>query len=184
MSARIIYLHGLGSSGQSSTAIQLADAGLNISAPDYAPHNYQQSISQLKELIEQEAPQLIAGTSMGGYYALKMAELTGLPCIAINACYQPDVSLRKYLQTPAEDFANGGQINITQNMLSAFRPLSAAVQPSSIIIGLQDDSIPPAYQRTFCRQMNWQWLEKDWGHRVGDAKWLAEHIKEVLDKES
>ncbi|WP_261843842.1 YqiA/YcfP family alpha/beta fold hydrolase [Aliamphritea ceti] len=178
--SKVIYLHGLGSSGQASTAVSLRKAGLNIVAPDYAPQQYQDSIRQLLQLISQQQPALLVGTSMGGYYALKLTELTGLPCLAINACYEPALSLSKYLQQPAEDYANGGLIYFTPPMLHAFTPLSPAVKPKGIIIGKRDESIPAEYQQAFCQQMGWNWQLKDWGHRVEDSQWLAEEIKRLL----
>ena len=84
---------------------------MDITARDYAPQNYTASISLLTELIKEQQPALLAGTSMGGYYALKLAELTGIPCLAVNACFEPALSLSKYLQQPAEDYANGGFIS-------------------------------------------------------------------------
>ncbi|MBN3563830.1 YqiA/YcfP family alpha/beta fold hydrolase [Aliamphritea spongicola] len=177
---KVIYLHGLGSSGQASTALALRDAGLDITAPDYAPQDYTASISLLTELITEQQPALLAGTSMGGYYALKLAELTGIPCLAVNACFEPALSLSKYLQQPAEDYASGGLIHFTPPMLHAFPPLSAAVQPASIIIGRRDESIPADYQQAFCEQMGWHYQFQDWGHRVEDGHWLASEIRRVM----
>ncbi len=176
----VIYLHGLGSSGQASTAISLQKAGLNIIAPDYAPQDYQGSISELTQIIAEQQPALLAGTSMGGYYALKLAELTGLPCLAVNACFEPALSLSKYLQQPAEDYAHGGFIHFEPSMLHAFTPLCASVQPAGIIIGRRDESIPADYQQAFCEQMGWTFQLRDWGHRVEDSPWLAEKIRRIL----
>ncbi len=133
--SNVIYLHGLGSSGQASTALSLRKSGLDIFAPDYSPQHYQDSITRLQQLISQQQPALLVGTSMGGYYALKLTELTGLPCLAINACFEPALSLSKYLQQPAEDYANGGVIQFSPPMLHAFTPLSSTVKPQGIIIG-------------------------------------------------
>ena len=177
----IFYLHGLGSSGKASTAVGLQQAGLNVTAPDYAPQHYQQSIEQLLELINAQPPELLVGTSMGGYYVLKLSELTGIPCLAVNACFEPALSLSKYLEQPAEDFANGGLIQFTPEMLNQFEPLNPAVKPSGLIIGERDESIPADYQQAFCTQMGWNRELKDWGHRVEDCPWLAEEIKRVLN---
>ncbi|WP_271273166.1 YqiA/YcfP family alpha/beta fold hydrolase [Aliamphritea hakodatensis] len=177
---KVFYLHGLGSGGQASTALALRNAGLNITAPDYAPQDYTASIALLTQLITKQQPALLAGTSMGGYYALKLAELTGIPCLAVNACFEPALSLSKYLQQPAEDYANGGVIHFTPAMLNAFTPLNSAVRPAGIVIGRRDESIPADYQQAFCEQMGWHYQFQDWGHRVEDAQWLATEIRKAL----
>ncbi len=49
---KILYLHGLGSSGQSSTVQGLQAAGLEVVAPDYKPQHFTESLQQLAAQVE------------------------------------------------------------------------------------------------------------------------------------
>lgn len=177
---RLIYLHGLGSNGQSSTASALRESGMSVSSPDYAPQHYVQSMEQLRSLVLEDAPELLVGTSMGGYYALRLAEELGRPAVAINACFEPGRLLRNFLDAPAMDYTTGEPIPFTQEMLDAFASLNPGRIRAQIVIGRNDDVIPPDYQRRYCERVGWPWHETDWGHRVDDPEELATIITTYL----
>jgi len=182
-SENILYLHGLGSNGASSTAAALRTAGLRVLSPDYSPQNYTASIAWLQDYVDLKGISLLVGTSMGGYYALKLSELTGLRAVAVNACFEPARLLAEYLSNPAPDYDSGGTIVFTQDLLDAFEPLHSENIPAPvIIIGEQDDTIPAAWQKDFCKKQDWPWLMTGWGHRVGDAKRLADVIRSHLTR--
>lgn len=180
---QIIYLHGLGSNGQSSTSRGLTELGFTVISPDYRPQFFSESIKQLSELVENNHPSLIAGTSMGGYYALKLFERFTLPTIAINPCFDPATLLKKYLEQPAHDYVTDTPIPFNHAMLDAFKPISSTNGPQpdalEIVIGMNDDVIPAALQQQFCKQQGWNWSEVDWGHRVDDVGLLGEMINQV-----
>ena len=180
---KIIYLHGLGSNGQSSTACGLSELGFDVISPDYRPQFFSESLEQLIQLVEHSQPTLIAGTSMGGYYALKLFELFALPTIAINPCFDPATLLQKYLEQPAHDFITDAPIPFDQAMLDAFESIASThgQQPDDleIVIGMNDDVIPAKLQQRFCKQQGWNWSEVDWGHRVDDVGLLGEMINSL-----
>ncbi|PCJ33073.1 MAG: hypothetical protein COA90_01210 [Gammaproteobacteria bacterium] len=176
---KLLYLHGLGSSGQSSTALGLMEAGFDVISPDYQPQHYQQSIEPLLLLVDKEKPTLLVGTSMGGYYVLKLAELTGLPVVAVNACFQPELQLAKYLEQDAHDYVTGEAIVFTTTMLASFTPIKLASDTEpTIVIGDNDEIIPADEQKQFCKQQSWSWISTDWGHRVGDKQQLTQIIRD------
>jgi predicted esterase YcpF (UPF0227 family) len=174
----ILYLHGLGSNGQSSTVKGLNAEGLEIIAPDYKPHQFDESLALLRDIISTSNISFLAGTSMGAYYALRLHMETGLPVCAVNPCFEPDVYLRKYLNEPAIDYANDGLIEITTELLSQFETLTLInSEKLTIIIGQNDDVIPTEYQESYCTARQIPWLNTDWGHRIVDPHFLAEIIK-------
>ena len=69
----IVYLHGFGSSGQSSTVKHLRRVmnKCDVLAPDI-PVNPAEALPFLKDYCERNNPDLIIGTSMGGMYAMQM----------------------------------------------------------------------------------------------------------------
>lgn len=71
--SRILYLHGLASSGQSSTPQTLRKMlpDFEVLSPDI-PVDPTEALPQLTELCRECQPDLVMGTSMGGMYAQQM----------------------------------------------------------------------------------------------------------------
>ena len=78
----IVYLHGYGSSSQSSTVKYLAKKmpDFNVIAPD-TPIDPKEALPFLKNYCASHKANLIIGTSMGGMYAM---QLTDYPRICVN----------------------------------------------------------------------------------------------------
>ena len=180
---KILYLHGLGSSGQSSTVQGLRATGLDVVAPDYKPQHFTESLKQLASLVEAEQPDILVGTSMGGYYALKLYERYGLRTLIVNACFDPATLLQHYLQAPAMDYVTGESIQFDQSMLDEFEavkiPGSTRAQLRALV-GTRDNVIDPDAQRQFYRQQGIEWHEVNWGHRVEGIPLLVEHVEQVV----
>jgi len=175
---KILYLHGLGSSGESGTAQGLTELGYDVISPTYRPEFEKAS---LDNLVQKESPDLIIGTSMGGYYALKLAEYKSVNAIAINPCFNP----KQQLKLPAINWKTGELINFTQEMLEAF----AIPEPKRngkvlVVTGINDDLINPNQQIEYCRQFNLPSLITDWGHRVGDIGRLQKIIEDFAYRRS
>ena len=69
---KILYLHGFSSAGSTGTATNLrnhlyADYGVTVVSPDI-PVSPAEAVPFIKKVIEEEKPDLIIGTSMGGMY--------------------------------------------------------------------------------------------------------------------
>ena len=66
---KILYVHGFGSSGQSGTVTRIREVlpSATVIAPDL-PLAPQEALTLLYNICEQEKPDLIIGTSMGGMY--------------------------------------------------------------------------------------------------------------------
>ncbi len=69
---KIIYFHGFSSAGSTGTATNLRnylyEKDVRVLSPDI-PTSPKEAIEFLKNYVEQEKPDLIIGTSMGGFYA-------------------------------------------------------------------------------------------------------------------
>ena len=69
---KIVYLHGFSSAGSTGTATNLrnhlyADYGVTVVSPDI-PVSPAEAVPFITKVIEEENPDLIIGTSMGGMY--------------------------------------------------------------------------------------------------------------------
>ncbi|MBR5550837.1 MAG: hypothetical protein IKV83_02825 [Muribaculaceae bacterium] len=89
---KILYIHGLSSSGSSSTASRLRELlpQDTIISPDL-PINPQEALNMLLLLCKEEQIDLAIGTSMGGMFAQK---LRGYRKILVNPAFHVSQSLR------------------------------------------------------------------------------------------
>lgn|GEM_PF-1698920 len=186
---RLIYLHGLGSSGNASTAQGLKKVvpqGIHVVAPDYQPECYSESIEQLSKLIQDTSDEcLLIGTSMGGYYGLILAQQYYIPTLLVNPCFDPASMLSKYLEQPAMNWVTNQPIVFTQSMLDAFEApskasLTARSKTLAVMVGRQDDVIPPDQQISYCQQLQISYEITNWGHRVGDVDQLANRALSLI----
>ena len=103
MSKKIVYFHGFGSSGASGTVESLRNMlpEIEVIAPDI-PIDPFVALPFLIKLCEQEQPNLIIGTSMGGMYA---HQIKGFKRICVNPALNMS-TLSKVLKTGTHKFFN------------------------------------------------------------------------------
>ena len=96
--AKIIYIHGFASSGNSekAKALKLAFPKDTVLSPTLSP-NPKQAIAQLHSLILKEEPVLVIGTSLGGFYATYIACLYDVTAFIINPSLEPYIDIKKVL---------------------------------------------------------------------------------------
>lgn len=88
---KLLYVHGFASSGSSGTVMTLRrhlDSWCVI-APDL-PVDPFEALELLRNIVAQEKPDVIVGTSMGGMYA---QQLWGVPRIIVNPSFEMSRSL-------------------------------------------------------------------------------------------
>ncbi|WP_278410574.1 YqiA/YcfP family alpha/beta fold hydrolase [Phocaeicola coprocola] len=102
MKNKILYIHGLSSSGSSSTArnLQALLPDYSVLSPDL-PVAPQEALDMLRHLCELEQPQLIIGTSMGGMFA---QQLRGYKKILVNPAFHVSEFMRT--QIGVHEFLN------------------------------------------------------------------------------
>lgn len=100
----VLYCHGFGSSGQSGTVTRLREVMPNarVVAPDLPIHPAE-AIALLHQICEQEKPDLIIGTSMGGMYA---EQLRGFDRICINPALEIAETMKAHGMTGTQQFQN------------------------------------------------------------------------------
>ncbi len=79
---KILYLHGLESIGGGKKAEFLSQYN-EVKAPiiDYKNH---EDILQIEQILQDYTPELIVGSSMGGYYALILGSIYNIPTLTLN----------------------------------------------------------------------------------------------------
>ena len=88
---KLLYIHGFASSGSSGTVMALRRHMLSwrVVAPDL-PVDPFEALELLRKTVEEEKPDIIVGTSMGGMYAQQM---WGVPRIIVNPSCEMSRSL-------------------------------------------------------------------------------------------
>ena len=99
---KILYIHGLSSSGNSNTAKHLSNLlpEVEIIAPDLPIHPID-ALRLLQEICKTESPDIIIGTSLGGMFAQQMH---GYKKILVNPAFHVSEFLRK--NTGVQAFLN------------------------------------------------------------------------------
>ena len=88
---KLLYVHGFASSGSSGTVMTLRRhlSSWRVVAPDL-PVDPFDALELLRRVVEQEQPDVVVGTSMGGMYA---QQLWGVPRIIVNPSFEMSRSL-------------------------------------------------------------------------------------------
>ena len=93
---KVIYFHGYGSNSSSEKAIALS-FNYYVEAPTI-PIKYDDALSALTDYLTSTCTgeEVFVGTSLGGYWACKMAEKLGYPAVLINPSCRPSKTLSLY----------------------------------------------------------------------------------------
>ena len=88
---KLLYVHGFASSGSSGTVMTLRRHldSWRVIAPDL-PVDPFDALLLLREIVEQEQPDVVVGTSMGGMFT---QQLWGVPRIIVNPSFEMSRSL-------------------------------------------------------------------------------------------
>ena len=123
----VLYCHGFGSSGQSGTVTRLRSVmpQSRVIAPDL-PVDPHKAITLLRTICEQEQPDLIIGTSMGGMYA---EQLRGFDRICINPALEIAETMKAHGMTGTQQFQNPRQdgqqeFYVDKALVKAYREVS------------------------------------------------------------
>jgi predicted esterase YcpF (UPF0227 family) len=109
MPRSILYIHGFLSSPQSEKAQQtLAYAqaqGDTLMVPAL-PTNPTQALALLEGIMQEQRPQALIGSSLGGFFATILAEKYGLRAALINPAVEPYKRLAPYIG-PVKNYHTG-----------------------------------------------------------------------------
>ena len=89
---KILNIHGYQGEPQNSAFNTLCEAGYeDIISPsvDFDAVEPKNITESLKFIVLQKKPDIIIGTSLGGFFAAVLSAETGLPAILINPCLMP-----------------------------------------------------------------------------------------------
>ena len=91
----VLYIHGFMSSSNSETSKILSDLYRRVITPE-VDGNVQNSLEKINKAIKETKPNIIIGSSLGGYYAL-LSDSGDIPVLVINPSLFPKETLKKYV---------------------------------------------------------------------------------------
>lgn len=89
----VLYIHGFMSGSNSETSKILSDLYMSVIAPE-VDGNVQNSLEKINKVIKETKPNIIIGSSLGGYYAL-LCDSGDIPVLVINPSLFPKETLKK-----------------------------------------------------------------------------------------
>ena len=124
---KVMYVHGFGSSAQTGTVSRLRTVMCNATViAEDMPLHPQEAIELLHRMCEEEHPDLIIGTSMGGMYT---EQLYGYDRIVINPAFRIADTMAQHGLTGAQTFFNPRKDGVQKffvdnNMVKEYRRVS------------------------------------------------------------
>lgn len=92
---RILNIHGYKGNPENSAYIALCELGYKSFSPaiDYDATETDKIFQYLDNIIDEYKPDLIIGTSLGGFFAAVISSQRNMPAILVNPCLMPFVTL-------------------------------------------------------------------------------------------
>lgn len=124
---KVMYVHGFGSSAQTGTVGRLRTVMCNATViAEDMPLHPQEAMELLHRMCEEEHPDLIIGTSMGGMYT---EQLYGYDRIVINPAFRIADTMAQHGLTGAQTFFNPRKDGVQKffvdnNMVKEYRRVS------------------------------------------------------------
>ena len=185
----LAYIHGFNSCAASRTLGLLREVFPQTAALEYpSGGSFSENLAALRTQAENvstgcaaTSPLVLAGASLGGFYAAQLGSLLGTPCLLLNPVIQPALALRPFVGTQIHYYSGEGwefTLAACQSYAAAPDPRSVCL-PRLVVIGLADDLLDPAASLAYWQQDARIHTTAD-GHSITrlDAvirDWLATH---------
>jgi predicted esterase YcpF (UPF0227 family) len=139
----VLYLHGFNSSPDSRKAQQFKSfcesrSRASVVVPALPPHPAA-AMALLRRLVADSRPQLLVGSSLGGFYATALAEAFGLKAVLVNPAVEPCKHLGEAFIGPQRNLYTGEEWEFTRADAAALlaMTLPALQHPERFLVLLQ-----------------------------------------------
>ena len=147
---RLLYLHGFRSSPASDKAQAIAQYCADHSLPPpiipQLPISPLESIQLCEQLIAEQKVSAVCGSSLGGFYALYLAEKYGLRCGLINPAITPWVDLERednQRQYRIDELDQSSNSHYVDQLKAYFTPELTHPENVMVLIGTEDEVLNP-----------------------------------------
>ncbi len=129
----ILNIHGYNGSSENAAYVALKELGHKVVSPqiDYDSSDADKIFKAVSDLYTYAKPDLIVGTSFGGFFACLLSAVYNVPSVAVNPCLKP-----------FEILPNLGYTHDIRNLIGLFGNLKSIQNDNiSAIVGGQDEII-------------------------------------------
>ncbi len=193
---KLMYVHGFASSGSSGTVMTLRRymTEWRVVAPDL-PVDPFEALELLRRMVDEEQPDIVVGTSMGGMYT---QQLWGVPRIVVNPSFEMSRSLlfgkmgRNKYMSKRQDGAP--EFRIDKAVVERFKEMEKhqfegiTDEEKMLVVGLFGDKDPVVHFQPLMAQLygeeRCRWFAGE--HRLNDTvvkKVLIPLIDELVGKD-
>ena len=185
----IIYLHGFNSDGNSTTIKALRESYPELISISYdyiyADVAYEEINTLIEQTLKTDKDLLIAGTSLGGFWANYFAQKHQLKCVIVNPALQPSVTLRKAIAySPIKNFNSGIERTFTNENADSYKKYEVEITEGIeriIVLGKNDDVIDYRKSEEAYKGKGEIILTEE-GHRIEDHNNIVNIIKKAISK--
>lgn len=182
----VIYLHGFNSDGNSTTIKEVRKEIPGLLSISYDYINADIAFEQIRLLIEdtlkKDPDLIIAGTSLGGFWANYFAQKYQLKCLLVNPAIQPSVTLRKAVpESPIPNYNTGELREFTYENADSYKKFEVPVTSGinrAIVLGKNDEVIDYRETEEIYRGKG-KIILTDEGHRIEDYGRIIKILEEV-----
>jgi hypothetical protein len=139
----VLYLHGFASSSQSEKAVLIRKffhrelSHHQLLLPDL-PYTPQEADELLQHICRQTPPDVVIGSSLGGFLATRLAEQFNCQAVLINPAVHPHLLLRQHLGRYYHPvLAKHYDVDATHLPILAAQQVQRLAQPSQYLVLLQ-----------------------------------------------
>lgn len=92
---KILNIHGYKGSADNSACLVLKELSYDVISPqiDYDTESLEKILAELENILNENKPDYIVGTSLGGFFALLLSIESKIPTILVNPCLMPFITL-------------------------------------------------------------------------------------------
>ena len=182
----IIYLHGFNSDGNSTTIKEIRKEIPGLLSITYDYINADIACKQINSLIEntlrKDPDLMIAGTSLGGFWANYFAQKYQLKCVIVNPAIKPSETLRKAVpESPIPNYNTGELREFTFENADSYEKYEVPVASGinrTIVLGKNDEVIDYRKTENDYRDKGKIILTEE-GHRIEDYGRIVKILKDV-----
>lgn len=190
----IIYLHGLDADPNANKAVITANhakaLGIDTLRPDLncPPDDV---VAKILALLQDNPNAVLVGSSLGGYFATLLSDMTGTPAVLLNPSIRPDLSFTRFLtdnfngQTLTDDtviYTTTGGWHIRYGDLAWFekhRLTTKNPHKIKVLLKMGDELLDAHATKAFFESCGADIVAQDGGdHRMSD---YGEQVRLVLE---
>ncbi len=182
----IIYLHGFNSDGNSTTIKEIRKEipGLLSISYDYinADIAFEEIRLLIQDTLKKDPDLIVAGTSLGGFWANYFAQKMNLKCVLVNPALHPSVSLKKAVpESPIPNYNTGELREFTYENTDSYKKYEVPVEAGinrTIVLGKNDEIIDYRKTEKMFRDKAMIILTEE-GHRIENYGRIIKILREV-----